>query len=223
MRFFSSVFCTAALISLASCGYTTKSSNQDITFLSPEAQNAKCHVFVGKLKYQVFPPQTINVKSSQEDMRVECFGPGNRIAEMVVPSKLTKRAIWGGPAGMAWDYASDSMFHYPEVIAIDFTGQDILPNKLPQHNNSDIEQPESYDLEQFESNVPRLNEDKYKVETPLMHRDSQLDEYSEEMPADDGVMDNNKGDLKSVLDNLSSDTATAEDASAEPVQIYPGQ
>ncbi len=224
MRILSSFLCASALLSLTSCGYAVKSSNQEITFLSPEAQNAKCHVFVDKLKYQVFPPQTLNIKKSEKDMRVECLGPGNRIAEMTVPAVFTKRAIWGGPPGMAWDYASDSLFHYPEVIAIDFTGQNIQPNPLPQHNNSDIRQPESYDLEQFESNAPRLNEDKYKIDTPLMHRDAKVDEYAEESLAEEEMtVTDSKGDLKSVLDNLSSEPANSDEAVAEPVKIYPGQ
>ncbi len=221
---------------LSACGYAVEKSHQDITFLSPEAEDSKCYVYIDKLKYQVFPPQTINIKKSEKDMEISCIAPGNRSVDMVVPAEFTTRAVWGTPAGMAWDYASQSLYHYPSVIAIDFTGQEITPNALPAHNNSDIRQPESYDLEEILATEPRLNEDKYNVETPLMPRGSEVDEYVEEDPnAMVAPTVEEKGDLQSVLDNLSavpeSDEVVVsepvdmggEQGDSEPVQLYPGQ
>ncbi|PCK00248.1 MAG: hypothetical protein COA45_00230 [Zetaproteobacteria bacterium] len=225
-----------SVLAVTSCGYVSESSNQNITFLTPDAQDAKCFAYVDGLKYQVFPPQTLNIKKSEKDMQIACDAPGNRSIEMVVPAKITKHAIWGGPVGMAWDYASDSLFHYPSVIAIDFSNVELQPNKLPQHNNSDIKQPEEYDLEEFKSSQPRLNSDKYEVEQPILRR-------GEELPVDVGtsepevmVSEESVGNLQSVLDGLtdggavdasaavSSDMPVASDeAVSEPISIYPGQ
>lgn len=219
---------------VAGCGYVSESSHQNITFLTPDAQDAKCFALVDGIKYQVFPPQTLDIKKSEKDMLITCHAPGNRTIKMEVPADLTTRAIWGGPVGMAWDYASDSLFHYPSVIAIDFSHVELQPNKFPQHNNSDIKQPESYDLEEFKSSQPRLNSDKFKIEQPILHRGGEISEASvgEDMSASD-VTPVESGDddlLQSVLDGLvdgdvsvTSEEVLSEEASSEPVSIYPGQ
>lgn len=226
-----------SVLAVAGCGYVSESSHQNITFLTPDAQDAKCYVFVDGIKYQVFPPQTLNIKKSEADMQITCQAPGNRTIEMEVPADLTTRAIWGGPVGMAWDYASDSLYHYPSVIAIDFSHIELQPNKLPQHNNSDIKQPESYDLEEFKSSQPRLNSDKFKMEQPILRRGEEMPEenieedMSDEMSTPDVMPAESENDnLQSVLDGLAdsdvSDAAedtVSDEAVSEPVSIYPGQ
>lgn len=222
---------------VAGCGYVSESSHQNITFLTPDAQDAKCYVLVDGIKYQVFPPQTLNIKKSEKDMKILCNAPGNRTVEMEVPASLTTRAIWGGPAGMAWDYASDSLFHYPSVIAIDFSQVELQPNKLPQHNNSDIKQPESYDLEEFKSSQPRLNSDKFKIEQPILHRGEEITDVpvsvDEDMSNPDVMpveSESETGSLQSVLDGLTevgisdaAESAVSDEAVSEPVSLYPGQ
>lgn len=230
-----------SVLAVAGCGYVSESSHQNITFLTPDAQDAKCYVFVDGIKYQVFPPQTLNIKKSEADMQITCQAPGNRTIEMEVPADLTTRAIWGGPVGMAWDYASDSLYHYPSVIAIDFSHIELQPNKLPQHNNSDIKQPESYDLEEFKSSQPRLNSDKFKMEQPILRRGEEMPEENIEEDMDEDMSDemstpdvmpaeSDNDNLQSVLDGLAdsdvSDAAedtVSDEAVSEPVSIYPGQ
>ena len=229
------------VLAVAGCGYVSEASHQNITFLTPDAQDAKCFAIVNGLKYQVFPPQTINIKKSEHDMQITCHAPGNRTIEMDVPADLTTRAIWGGPVGVAWDYASDSLYHYPSVIAIDFSNVELQPNKFPQHNNNDIRQPESYDLEEFKSSQPRLNSDKFKVEQPVLRRGETASDMFEGM--DEGgdedmsnpdtlSVEDGKGNLQSVLDGLADDDISAEPQEAmttskkalsEPVSLYPGQ
>ncbi len=219
-----SLFCTfifLLLFVLNGCAYSVESSNQDITFETLDAQSAVCYVYVNKLKYRVFPPQTVNIKKSEKDMTVKCNAPGNRTIETIVPAQFSQRAIWGGPPGMAWDYASNSLFYYPSYIAIDFSQEKIIPNPLPTHNNSDIRQPETYDLEEFLPGKPRLNSDKYKIDQPLVRRgegmENDYNDYIEE-PAQDGE---NKGDLHSVLQDLNPEAG--EVVSDDPLSLYPGQ
>ena len=216
---YSRVLSFGLLFCLMGCAYATESSNQYITFETPGAQDAKCYAYVEKLKYQVFPPQTINIKKSMEDMEITCDAPGNRHVELTVPSQLSKRAIWGGPVGVAWDMASESLHHYPCVIAIDFSMEELKPNKLPQHNNSDIRQPESYDLEEFKSYQPRLNSDKHKISTPLIRRGQSLPE--EYMDFDEPPK--NKGNLQPVAQSPTEQapSSEAEDATEPQTSVEP--
>ncbi len=155
---------------VGACAYSTKASFQDITFLSPDAQDAKCLVYAAGVKYQVWPPQTVNIKKSSKPMLIECSAPGNRVIEVEVSPKIETVAVWGTPVGMAWDYASQSLYSYPEVIAIDFSQEKLKPFPLPKHNNKDIRQPESYDLEEFLPSEPRLNSDRGRKATLLKRR-----------------------------------------------------
>jgi hypothetical protein len=178
---------------VGSCAYATKASFQEITFLSPDARDAKCLVYASGVKYQVWPPQTVNIKKSDKPMRVLCHAPGNRDIEVEVPPRMETVAVWGTPVGMAWDYASQSLFSYPEVIAIDFSQESLKPFSLPKHNNQDIRQPESYDLEEFLPGDPRLNRDKNKKDTLLLRRGEGADEWADdeetEMPSEDEQSD----------------------------------
>ena len=219
----------SSILLLGSCAYAVESSNQDITFLTPNAENAKCFVYIDKLKYQVYPPYTLNIKKSSKDMEIVCNAPGNRKIEMSVPAQMSKRAIWGSPAGMAWDYASSSLYYYPSVIAIDFSDEELKPNPLPSHNNRDIRQPETYDLEEFGASQPRLNSDKNKIEMPIIRRGEEIPkEYMGEHNSGDIPVSDEKSDLQSVLDGLTEtppaqDSDTQDEAVSEPIQIYPGQ
>ena len=213
-----SVFsCLAAFVLLTGCSYSVESTNQDIMFVTPEAQDARCYVTVDKRKYQVYPPQKINVKKSPKDMIVACNAPGNRHVDMEVPATFSKRALWGGPPGVAWDYASQSLYYYPDVIAIDFSGQELVPNKPPQHNNSDIMQPEEYDLEEFLPAEPLLNSDKGRVEGPIKLRVSPDAVMVHEHIPSEPAKAQGKGDLQSVLDSAISGSG------GKPLQVAPVQ
>ena len=235
-----SVFLSLTVLSstliLGACGYAVDSSNQDITFVSPNAQDAKCFVVVNKRKYQVFPPQTLNIKKSPKDMIISCDAPGNRHVEITVPAKFETRAVWGTPAGMAWDYASQSLHYYPDLIAIDFSQEEVTPNALPIHNNDDVIQPEEHDLEEFVPSQPMLNKDKDHIHTPLERKGGE-EEVVIELQEGDVDMESNKGDLQAVIEDL-ADTPTEvlkeeavstnvndgnNDASDAPVELFPGQ
>lgn len=169
--FTSRVFLIASILSLSSCGYAFESSNQEITVLTPGAQNAYCDAYVEKLRYQIHPPQTLNIHKSDQPMILKCVAPGNRRVELEVPAKVSARAVWGSPAGMAWDYASKSLHQYPNVVAVDFSQVPIVPEEQPKHNAPDIQSPEAHDLEEIKASVPRLNTDKNKSASTPIRRD----------------------------------------------------
>lgn len=216
---------------LGSCGYATESSNQDITFLSPDALDAKCYAYVNKIKYVVYPPQTVNIKKSSEDIRLVCNAPGNRNLELEIPAKVEGKVIWGTPVGVAWDYASQSLYSYPDVIALDFSQAELVPEALPKHNNPDIKQPEEYELEEFLPSEPRLNSDKSKVKLPLMRRgesdkawnkgaadEVEAQEGMEIMVKDDVPADavETKGDLQDAVDVPKEEAVSEETSETAP-------
>lgn len=229
MRISNKILLLPFMATLGACAYSVESSNQEITFLTPGAENARCEVYVDKIKYKVFPPQERNIKKSENDMHIICYAPGNRTIEMDVAPSFTKRAVWGGPVGVAWDYASKSLYYYPSVIAVDFSQETLVSNGLPSHNNRDIRQPEDYNLDEILPSEPRLNSDKYKVETPLLRRDDMpaVDGDDVVVPASNDVpVSSDKGDLQSVIENLTGgfdDAPVADDLTSDPVSLYPGQ
>lgn len=222
----SSFVCRSSLLScvflVGSCAYATKASFQEITFLSPDAQEAKCLVYAGGVKYQVWPPQTVNVKKSDKPMTVVCHAPGNRDIEVEIPSRMETVAIWGTPAGMAWDYASQSLFSYPEVIAIDFSQEALKPFSFPKHNNKDIRQPETYDLEEFLPGDPRLNSDKNNKATILLRRGEGVDEWAEDdemETSSDQEQSDAMREIDAVIEGVAGDVVETEiEAKTEQVQ-----
>ena len=220
---------------IGACAYSTKASYQDITFLSPDAHDAKCLVYVNKVKYQVWPPQTVNIKKSEKPMLVVCHAPGNRTVEVEVPPKFESVAIWGSPVGVAWDYASKSLFSYPEVIAIDFSQEMQIPNALPKHHNPDIRQPEDYDLEEFLPGDPRLNRDRYNKPTRLLRRgesddlwdDSELFEEEDEGMIEeeealdaDSFVETELSDIEGVIESV---TEAESEGEAETTMAAPAE
>jgi len=222
MRLLNKFLLFSVVFGLGGCGYTVESSNQYIMFLTPGAENARCEVYVDKIKYVIYPSEERNIKKSENDMRVVCHAPGNRMVEVDIPASFTKRAIWGGPVGVAWDYASKSLYHYPSVIAVDFSLEETKSNSLPQHNSPDIRQPESYDLDEILPNEPRLNSDRYRVNSPMeRYSDSLSVEFDEGFSSDSVQGQSEKGDLQFVIDGLSGEGGDSSDSA--PVSIYPGQ
>lgn len=209
-------FFLSCVFFLGGCAYATQGNNQDVQFIAQDAENVKCSVYVDKLRYQVFPPQTLNIKKSTKDMIVQCQAPGNRAVEIQVPAKFSSRSLWGSPAGVAWDYASDSLYRYPSVIAVDFSQEVAKANELPSHYAYDIAGPDSYDLEEVGASVPRLNSDKNHVEFPLLERAGVVEPVGEAL--------SETRDLKILIEDLdTSEEGVPSDASSDPVPLFPGQ
>jgi len=207
MRIRSTYFSLTALSSvllLGACGYSMGSStHQDMTFLSPEAQDAKCVVSVDKKKYNVVTPQSINIKKSAKDMEIACHTSDDRTANLTVPAKFESKAMWGEDTGSAWDYRSQPLHYYPDVITINFSEQAFIMHE------------ELVDLEEFSSPEPVMV-DKEENADDMIIKVEELVEPSQ-----------SKGDMDSVLDEL-RETPTevlkeADSANSEPVDLFPGQ
>ncbi|MCK5284833.1 MAG: hypothetical protein KAJ86_04520 [Alphaproteobacteria bacterium] len=231
----------APLFSLGACSYTVDGSNQEITLKTPGAHNATCHVYVEGLKYKMNPPETINVFKSNKDMEIDCKAPGNRRRKVyitpIIEDSVYGNVITGILPGVAWDYASKSMFKYPSVIEVSFVGIKPRQEALPAQNNPDIKQPEEYDLEEFKSGYPRLNEDRYATPVEIKRRElpwgsytsssdsSSLKESIVTSPVMNGGESGGKSDLIDVIDNIGADMNPSGDPSvfSDPVSLFPGE
>ncbi|MGB4106866.1 MAG: hypothetical protein WBK55_03625 [Alphaproteobacteria bacterium] len=205
-----------SVICLSSCSYTLDRQIQDITVVTPGAEDTVCYMYVDGLRYKFFPPQTMNITKSRKDLVVDCIAPQNRRRKVVIEPALSQHAPLnvanGIIPGTTWDIASNSLFTYPEVVTVDFTSAVPMPEALPAQNNPDIRQPEEYDLEEFTSKLPRLNSDRDAVATPLIRRggaQSAKPEYTSGGvgPHTGPGKPKDKGDLGSVIDGLTTSSS----------------
>ncbi|MCK5385031.1 MAG: hypothetical protein KAJ29_05590 [Alphaproteobacteria bacterium] len=218
---------------LGSCAYTTKVSFQDITFLSPGAQDAKCLVYVNEVKYQVRPPQTVNIKKSEKPMFVVCYASDDRSIEVEVLPIIEEEVIWGSPVGMGWDYASNSLYSYPEVIAIDFSQEEVKPFTPSDHNKPAelMRRGEGDDVldssEILTEEDPATKEDIEAVEEDEVAQrggSAGIEESAAETEAVESAV--TEGAVMEISGTETSGTETSErnsEANSAPVSLVPGE
>ena len=226
---FKSFFLLVSLLFLSSCAYVLDKQIQDITVLTPGAEDTVCYVYVEGLRYKVHPPETVNISKSNQDLIVDCLAPQNRRRKVVIEPALSDHEYLNATnagTGAVWDYAANAMFTYPDVIEVDFTSARTMPESMPAQNNPDIKQPEEYRLEEFRPGLPALNSDRGAEQTPILKRrrmvpsenytDGGITPYEGPgTPPDKG--DLSGGDINSVIDGLkTSSKAPAPSATSAP-------
>lgn len=163
------------LLLISACAYVTDGAIQDVTVLTPGANNAECKLSLGSVDYLFNPPMTRSVQKTGENMVIDCMAPGNRQKTVHIKPMTSATTFYNAPAGLvpgfAWDYASNSVFQYPKVVEVDFTQTQIKPFPLPAQNQPDIPAPESYDLEEFSPGMPRLNSDRFATKPEIRRRE----------------------------------------------------
>lgn len=160
------------ILALGACAYVTDGSVQDVTVLTPGANNAECKLSVGGVQYVYNPPMTRSIQKSGENMVVDCWAPGNRHKVGHFSAVQSNTMLFNGPnvGGMVFDVASNSIHNYPSVVEIDFTQTEVKPFPLPAQNQEDIRPPEDYDLEEFSPGLPRLNSDRFATKPEIRRR-----------------------------------------------------
>lgn len=118
MKFSKNYFALIALLSLSACGYTANSSKQYVTFLAPNVDGAVCDVAVEQNHYNILPPQKVKIKTSEEDMHIECNAPGYEAVQMNVAAQVKSKALWGETTGGDWNYDYQTSQQYPDTINI---------------------------------------------------------------------------------------------------------
>lgn len=164
----------SATLLLGACSYVTDGSVQDVTVLTPGANNAECKLSLGSVQYAYNPPMTRSIQKSEENMVVDCWAPGNRHKVVNIAPNISSSTLYnaghGVAPGLAWDYASKSMYYFPKTVEVDFTQMEVKPFPLPAQNQDDIRPPEDYDLEEFSPSQPRLNSDRYATKPEIRPR-----------------------------------------------------
>ena len=101
----------------------------------------------------------------------------------------------------------------------------IRPEGLPAQNQSDIKQPEEYDLEEFSPGLPRLNSDRYAPMTEVRKRERpqppEPDYVTDVLSTSDAP--DSKQDPASVVEPDMPADSNAEGAEDTPVPLYPGE
>lgn len=216
---------------LGACAYATDGSIQDLTVETPGAQDSLCHVYVDDLRYLFYPPQTVNIHKSREDLVIDCLAPGNRRKKKIVEAKIEPNVAGnvatGIVPGTGWDYLSESMFYYPDIVEVDFTGVKPSPEALPAQNNPDIRQPETYELEEFKAKRLRLNADKDMPPVEIRRRSRKARRTAGSMP-ETYITSGDRTDGKSSPDSVApqildpSGPVSSSQPGEGPVPLYPG-
>lgn len=207
-----SFYLLASVFLLGGCAYLTEKSNQNLTVLTPGAEDALCYVYVDGVKYKFSPPETVNIFKSKEPLVVDCLAPGNRRKKLEVKPTIARSApgnvVTGVAPGLAWDYVSGALFKYPDIIEVDFTEVPVRPEALPAQNNPDVVQPEDYYLEEFSPSEPRMNNDR-NVPPPELLRRGEVSSF------------NDNKELMGVIDSLSEEmNPKFEGSASEPLPLY---
>lgn len=154
---------------LSACAYFLEDTYQDLTIVTPGAHGAVCVADIDGLEYKFSPPETSSVTKSRKDMHIDCRAPGNRRKKIIVEPDISALSLAGAP-GAPWDYASEAMFKYPDVIEVNFNDTPWADMPLPAQNNPDIKQPEDYNLEEFSPAFPAMNSDRHAPKVELRRR-----------------------------------------------------
>lgn len=156
----------SSLLVLSACSTITEGSQQQITFETPNANDALCEVKLGThgLLYVVRPPQTVWIKKTARNMFITCEAPGNRIVKKQIDSEVagtTFLNVFNGIVpGTAYDADTGSMFKFPEKIEIDFAGIEAVSNPMPSYHNMDGLNPkQAATIENFGPDTPAMSDD----------------------------------------------------------------
>lgn len=212
---------------LSGCAYALDSSIQDITILTPGAEDSVCYMYVDGVRYRMHPPQTTSIARNEKDLIIDCLAPGNRRKKVVIEPGYADSAVGNvatAGVGLVWDYASGALFKYPDVVEISFVGTPIGPAFTPAQNNPDIRQPEDYPLEEFRPSSPRINSDSLTAPEKLTRKDvpaSAVTGISPDAFSEGGNVSGGKGALQSSINNLGGSLNPS--ANAGPTPIIPGE
>lgn len=130
-------------LSLLAAGCTTlvDTAYQKVLIRTPGAQDAECDVITDNTKFLAYPPQTIQVSRVYDEMKVTCFAPGGREKTVVITPRadpgVLLNATNGILPGLLVDHASGAMYHFPEVIDVDFTAINLVAERPPSYENVD--------------------------------------------------------------------------------------
>ncbi|MEM6781810.1 MAG: hypothetical protein AAF569_08105 [Pseudomonadota bacterium] len=169
----------ASLLMITGCSSVLEGPTQQVTLLTPGAENAECMIHNKDFRYQMTSNETRKIMRSEHDMVVDCLAPGNREKSIVVENDLSRVAT-GNIAtlglGAAYDYYDNSLYTYPSVITVDFRNTPPQSYGLPQHHAEDLPDPSTLPVENYTPSLPKVDEDRFKPQPILQKIDRGMDE-----------------------------------------------
>lgn len=170
----------SSLALLVGCASLKDGQMQDVTILTPGAENAKCHIQNEDFKYVAYTDQTIEIMKSPHDFTVNCIAAGNREQTVLVKRDVNDWVVAnvanGFVPGAAYDYFSGGAFTYPDKITVSFVGQPIKTYGLPEHYNTDLKHNTTNNvLEDMGPDVKLTQENRNDVSQPLQKKQSVRD------------------------------------------------
>ncbi len=205
----------AVLAALTGCSTVLDGGTQDIRIETPGAHDSKCTLFNGDFKYVMYPPQTIKISRRHRSLEIDCTAYGNRKRSMIVKGATSDNTMMNfvnglGP-GLAVDYASGALFHYPEIIIVDFTGEKPHMHPYPKYHLEHLENPAVSGMEEFRHGRPMMMRDAYET-VPQLQRRSMTDEQASS-DISDLMMES---DIDAGTGEADYESAPAEGASYDP-------
>lgn len=142
---------------------------------TPGTEHAQCLLDNGTVVYKVMSGDSVEVTRNDQDMKVRCLAHGNREKEILVKRRSSPWAagdiLTGAFPGALYDHFSKSMYVYPDVITVDFTGMPSVPYPPPAYGFADAPKPAEEKIEGYHPSVPQIEADKYDVSPVLRKRD----------------------------------------------------
>lgn len=174
MRVFYSTLIITSAILLTGCGGLVKGATQEVTLVTPGAWDAECTLDNG-VKYKVASGETFTIMRSNNEIKVDCYAPGNRRKQMIVESGGNSWAVGdvltGIVPGVAYDHLSGGLYRYPEVITVDFVGAPVIGHELPAYHNKDTPNPYTQAIEGYAAGTLLTPADSGYLKRGIQRRD----------------------------------------------------
>jgi hypothetical protein len=150
------------LLLLTGCSSVIFKPTQEMSIITPGADNAICYLERPGFRTRVWTPAIITITKSRGPMTIDCFASGNRERKVVVSP--------GGPelhdshSGLRYTETVDdemaALYRYPIQVAIDFTGVPPAKMPLPDYQKMFEENPDMVGMENFRPGVAALPSDR---------------------------------------------------------------
>lgn len=171
-------FSLAALsaLLLSACGSVYNGPTQDVTLLTPGAENAQCTLHNDDFRYTMRTDETRSIMRSEEGLIVKCYAPANREKTIVVERELSNAGqanIANLGLGALYDYYDNALYEYPEVIIVDFTTVAARSYGLPAAHASDLPHPVSAPVTSYAPTTPVTDFDR-SYPQPILQKKSEI-------------------------------------------------
>ena len=131
-----SLLAVLAVVVLTGCNTMVNQTYQKIAIHTPGLENVDCILETDVNKYRILAPGTVNVERSFRPLTVTCEKAGYVTNATIldsryrmVPSQLN--ILNGVLPGMAYDFASNSVYGYPEIVVVNMVRDDAQLESLP--------------------------------------------------------------------------------------------